>query len=124
MDHGILFDHSSTARIGLPEAVFCEGKPFSTIVELLSRFESGSGHPVLFTRLAPNVFAQAPEAIRSGYDYHPLSRTAFGDTLPQKAKGRVSVVSAGTSDSFVTWGGRTLAYLGIEHKISDVRNLP
>ena len=31
MDHGILFDHSRTARIGLPEAVFCEGKPFEAI---------------------------------------------------------------------------------------------
>lgn len=120
MDHGILFDHSRTARIGLPETVFCEGKPFPALVELLSRFGNGSGHPILFTRLAPEVFAQAPEAIRAGYDYHPLSRTAFGDTLPPKAKGRVAVVSAGTADSFVAWeAARTLAYLGIEHKIFE-----
>ncbi|KAB0669094.1 nickel pincer cofactor biosynthesis protein LarB [Oryzomonas sagensis] len=120
MDHGILFDHSRTARIGLPETVFCEGKPFEALVELLSRFGNGSGHPILFTRLAPEVFAQAPEAIRTGYDYHPLSRTAFGDTLPPKATGKVAVVSAGTSDSFVAWeAARTLAYLGIEHKIFE-----
>lgn len=120
MNHGILFDHSRTARIGLPEAVFCEGKPFEAIVELLSRFGKGSGRPVLFTRLAPDVFAQAPEAIRNGYDYHPLSRTAFGDTLPPKTKGRIAVVSAGTADSFVTWEAvRTLAYLGVEHQIFE-----
>lgn len=53
MDHGILFDHARTARIGLPEAVFCEGKPFEALVELLSSFGRGSGHPVLFTRLGP-----------------------------------------------------------------------
>ncbi|QEM69781.1 nickel pincer cofactor biosynthesis protein LarB [Geobacter sp. FeAm09] len=120
MDHGILFDHSRTARIGLPETVFCEGKPFPALAELLSRFGRGAGAPVLFTRLAPDVFAQAPEAVRNGYDYHPLSRTAFGDTLSPKARGRVAVVSAGTSDSFVAWeAARTLTYLGIQHKIFE-----
>lgn len=120
MNHGILFDHSRTARIGLPEAVFCEGKPFEAVVELLSRFGKGSGRPVLFTRLAPDIFAQAPEAIRVGYDYHPLSRTAFGDTLSPRTSGRVAVVSAGTADSFVAWEAvRTLAYLGIEHQIFE-----
>ena len=68
MDHGILFDHARTARIGLPEAVFCEGKPFEALVELLSRFGRGSGHPVLFTRLAADVFARVPAEIRAGYD--------------------------------------------------------
>ena len=120
MNHGILFDHSRTARIGLPEAVFCEGKSWEAVVELLSRFGKGSGHPVLFTRLGADVFAQAPEAIRQGYDYHPLSKTAFGDTLPQKSKGRVAVVSAGTADGFVAWEvARTLYYLGIPHKIFE-----
>ncbi|KAB2928327.1 MAG: nickel pincer cofactor biosynthesis protein LarB [Leptonema illini] len=120
MDHGILFDHSRTARIGLPEAVFCEGKPVGAVVELLSRFGKGSGHPVLFTRLAPEVFDQAPEAIRSGYDYHPLSGTAFGDTLVREGKGTVAVVSAGTADGAVAWeAARTLAYLGIEHRIFE-----
>lgn len=120
MNHGILFDHSRTARIGLPEAVFCEGKPVEAIVELLSRFGKGSGRPVLFTRLAPEIFKQAPEAVREGYDYHPLSGTAFGDTLAQKSNGMVAVVSAGTADGSVAWeAARTLAYLGIEHKIFE-----
>jgi NCAIR mutase (PurE)-related protein len=43
MNHGILFDHSRTARIGLPEAIFCEGKPFEAIVELLSQFGKAKG---------------------------------------------------------------------------------
>jgi len=120
MDHGILFDHSRTARIGLPEAVLCEGKPFESLVELLSHFGKGSGHPVLFTRLAPDIFAEVPKAIRNGYDYHPLSRTAFGDTLPPKNTGSIAVVSAGTADKFVAWEAvRTLAYLGIEHKVFE-----
>jgi len=120
MNHGILFDHSRTARIGLPEAVFCEGKPFEALLELLDQFGRGSGRPVLFTRLPPEVYAQAPEEIRQGYDYHPLSRTAYGDALPPKAKGRVAVVSAGTADGFVAWeAARTLAYLGINHQVFE-----
>lgn len=120
MDHGILFDHARPARIGLPEAVFCEGKPFDSSVELLSRFGKGSGHPVLFTRLAPDIFDRVPVAIQLGYDFHPLSRTAFGEKLPQKAQGRVAVVSEGTADSFVAWEAvRTLAYLGIEHGVFE-----
>ena len=120
MDHGILFDHARTARIGLPEAVFCEGKPLPALLELLSRFGRGSGHPVLFTRLAPEVFAQVPEELRSRYDYHALSRTAFGEAMPARARGRVAVVSAGTADGFVTWeAARTLQYLGIAHKVFE-----
>jgi len=89
-------------------------------MELLSRFGRGSGRPVLFTRLAPDVFNQAPEAIREGYDYHSLSGTAFGDTLAQKGKGTVAVVSAGTADGSVAWeAARTLAYLGIEYRIFE-----
>ncbi len=120
MDHGILFDHSRTARIGLPEAVFCEGKPFEAVQELLSQFGRGSGRPILFTRLAPEVFANVPEEVRAGYDFHPLSRTAFGDKLPPKAKGKVAVVSAGTADGFVAWeAARTLEYLGIRHQVFE-----
>ena len=96
MDHGILFDHARTSRIGLPEAVFCEGKPFEAVEELLSRFGRGSGRPILFTRLAPDIFAMMPEQIRASYDYDPLSRTAFGETLPARAGGGIAVISAGT----------------------------
>lgn len=116
----VLFDHGREARIGLPEAVFCEGKPAETVVGLLERFGKGSGHAVLFTRLAPEVFAMAPASVRGRIDYHPLSRTAFGDGLPAKPKGRVAVVSAGTSDGRVAWeAARTLSYLGIAHSLFE-----
>ena len=120
MSHGILFDHARTARIGLPEAVFCEGKSFEALKELLSQFGRGSGHPVLFTRLLPEIFVRMPQPIKELYDFHPLSRTAFGDTLAPNTKGKVAVVSAGTADGFVTWEvARTLTYLGIEHKVFE-----
>lgn len=120
MDHGILFDHARGARIGLPEAVFCEGKPFEALLDLLAQFGRGSERPVLFTRLAPEVFARVPASVRERYDYHPLSRTAFGESLPPRTRGGVAVVSAGTADGFVTWeAARTLAYLGIPHRVFE-----
>ena len=120
MEHGILFDHARAARIGLPEAIYCEGKPAAAVIELLSRFGRESGHPVLFTRLALEIFAQAPAAVQQAYEYHPLSRTAFGDTLPARTRGRVAVISAGTADSAVAWeAARTLTYLGIAHKMFE-----
>lgn len=108
----VIFDHNRAARIGLPEAVFCEGKPRATVVDLLVRL-SGAPAPVLFTRLAPDIVAELSEDVRAGLDYHPLSRTAFAATLPAR-RGRVAVVSAGTADGAVTWeAARTLGYLGI-----------
>ena len=66
------------------------------------------------------VHTACPGRVRAGYDYHPLSRTAFGDALPPKGKGRVAVISAGTADGFVAWeAARTLAYLGIGHKLFE-----
>ena len=120
MNHGILFDHARAARIGLPEAVFCEGKPFAAVRELMEQFGRGSGHPILFTRLSPDVFNLMPAEVRKQYDYHALSRPASGDTLPARSKGRVCPVSAGTADGFVTWeAARTLEYLGIEHTVFE-----
>jgi len=119
-EHGILFDHARTARIGLPEAVFCEGKPAAALADLLARFGRGSGRPVLFTRLAPKAFEAQPKAVRSSYSYHALSRTAWGDCLPRKPVGRVAVVSAGTADGAVVWeAARTLEYLGIQHEVFE-----
>lgn len=116
MNHGILFDYARSSRIGLPEAVFCESKPFEAIKELLDAFSKESSSPVLFTRLASEVFGQMPREIRERYNYHPLSRTAFRDVLPSRTTDRVAIVSAGTSDGSVAWeAARTLEYLNVPH---------
>ena len=120
LDHGILFDHARTARIGLPEAVFCEGKPREALISLLEAFAAPNGRPILFTRLAPEIFSGLPLSLQKGYDYHPLSRTAFGTRLPDYEHGSVAVVSAGTADGSVTWeAARTLTYLGIRHTVFE-----
>ena len=119
MEH-VLFDHSRAARIGLPEAVFCQSKNRDVLKELLNAYGRASGRPVLFTRLAPDVFFSLPEDIQAGVDYHELSHTAFGTALPAVMKGRVAIVSAGTADGSVAWeAARTLDYLGIMRSIYE-----
>ena len=116
----VLFDFDRGARIGLPETVFCQGKPAETVEALLRKFARGRGHPVLFTRLAPDVFNSLPGDVQVGVDYHAHSRTAWGATLPPRKGARVAVVSAGTSDGAVAWeAGRTLTYLGIEYTMFE-----
>ncbi|HVX99312.1 MAG TPA: nickel pincer cofactor biosynthesis protein LarB [Pseudorhodoplanes sp.] len=121
ISHDVLFDFDRNVRIGLPESVFCHGKPVDRLIVLLRKFARGSGHPVLFTRLLPEVFTALPRDVQDGVDYHPHSRTAWGDTLPRReGGGRVAIVSAGTSDGAVAWeAARTLAYLGIEHRLFE-----
>ena len=117
---GVLFDHARPGRIGLPEAVFCQGKHVSVIEKLLREFSASQERPVLFTRLAPEVFNRMPAEVQAGVNYHPVSRTAFGRTLPSRTGARVAVVSAGSADAFVTWeAARTLEYLGIDHTVYE-----
>ncbi len=122
MEH-VLFDHARISRIGLPEAVFCEGKAAEIVEELAASFGKGSGRAVLFTRLLPEVFAQFAPDVQQGLNYHALSRTAYGDTLPHTTgtqKRSVGIVSAGTADAFVTWeAARTLEYLNLPHAVYE-----
>ncbi len=120
MNQDIVFDHARQARIGLPEAVFCEGKSRDALTRLLTAFARGQGHSVLFTRLDKDVFTSLPHELQSSYDYDALSRTAWGERLPDLEQGSVAVVSAGTSDGFVAWeAARTLEYLGIRHAVYE-----
>ncbi len=118
--HDILFDYGRRARIGLPEAVFCEGKSREALLTLMQDHGHDENEPILFTRLAADLFESFPVEIRQRYDFHALSRTAFTNCLPRKTGARVAVVSAGTADGGVTWeAARTLQYLGIEAELFE-----
>ncbi len=109
----VLFDIERDRRIGLPEAVFAAGKPFEALLGLLERFAREDEKPILFTRLSPEVFVRVPERTASRFDYDPVSGTAWAKTMPKHPEGTAAVVSAGTSDAFVTREiSRTLEYLG------------
>ncbi len=116
---GVLFDYGRSARIGLPEAIFCESKPGSSLIALLERFASGDP-PVLFTRLRPEVFDTLPPGLGSCYNYDPLSRTAWARVMPEHEKGSVAIITGGTSDAPVAAEARrTLEYLGIRNTLME-----
>jgi NCAIR mutase (PurE)-related protein len=118
--HGILFDHARAARIGLPEAVFCEHKSTEALISLLEERGLDPSAPLLFTRLAPDLFRALPLELQEKYCFNALARTAYAFTLPKKDKGRVAVVSAGTADGRVTWEAAcTLDYLGIRREVYE-----
>ena len=110
----VRFDLERERRIGLPEAVFCAGKPFAVLSELFERFAATSAPPILFTRLSPEVFARVDRRIAEKYDYDPISRTAW-NAVREKRPGTCAVVSAGSADAPVVMeAARTLEYLGYE----------
>lgn len=116
----VVFDHCRAERIGLPESVFSESKPYPALESLARDHAAPGASPVLFTRLAPEVFERFPADVKSAYDYHPLSRTAWNAAMPPRGNGRVAVVSAGTSDGPTAWeAARTLDYLGVARTLYE-----
>jgi NCAIR mutase (PurE)-related protein len=98
VDHEVQFDFGRRARIGLSEAVLCEGKSVTQIEHIVSLSE-GRGHALLLTRLSHATHAALGERFRQALDYDPVSHTAiYGDCAAPSAPAHVAVVSAGTSD--------------------------
>ena len=115
----VRFDYAREERIGLPEAVFCEGKPESVLTELLTRFATDNTHPILFTRLSPVALTLVPPEVAAKYNYDPLSRTAWNFCRPTRP-GVAALVSAGNADARVLHeAARTLKYLGYEVRLFE-----
>ena len=96
-------DHHRILRSGLPEVVFGAGKTPEQIVGIVGRLKR-RGHPVLVTRLAPEVHAACGRDLDASDDvlgrYDPLSRTWSWAAAPTPitGQGTVVVACAGTSD--------------------------
>ncbi len=90
-------DHHRAVRQGFPEVVFCQGKTVEQVVEIYKKL-CGNNRVVLGTRAGLDVY----EAVRQVFpdaEYSQLGRTIVvrrGETAP--ARGKVLVMSAGTSD--------------------------
>ena len=91
-------DHHRPLRQGFPEVVFAPGKDISQIREILKALTARSDH-ILVTRLAPEqaemLVPEFPEA-----RYHHLSRilTLSRGEIPDRGRGLIVVITAGTSD--------------------------
>lgn len=120
---GILFDYARAARVGLPETVFCEGKPREALIRLRDIFAAADAPAILFTRLAPElaheIFGVGEGTALPHFNYDPLSRTGWYKALSSRS-GSVAIVSAGTADVPVTREvARTLQYLGYSSRLFE-----
>jgi pyridinium-3,5-biscarboxylic acid mononucleotide synthase len=90
-------DHHRKLRVGMPEVIFGQGKTPSQTAQIFARLAKHGGN-VLATRADARQFAAVKKKIAKA-EYRELARaiilqrdrTTYG-------KGRISVVSAGTSD--------------------------
>lgn len=103
-------DWDRQRRIGVPEAVFCEGK---SAAQIAAAIDSADGRPLLLTRLDDVGFAGLASSLREALDYDPVSRTAFFGDVPTPEATGAGIVTAGSSDSTVAQeAARTLAFSG------------
>ena len=90
-------DHHRSLRVGMPEVIFGPGKTPSNLTAIFQRLAK-CGNNVLATRATPEQFQAVKKKLRK-VEYHELARAI---TLSQDAavhgKGKIVVVSAGTSD--------------------------
>lgn len=90
-------DHHRSLRVGVPEVIFGPGKTPANLAGIFVRL-AARGHNVLATRATDEQFRAVRKKLRKA-EFHELARAI---TLTQDdsvyGKGRIVVVSAGTSD--------------------------
>lgn len=106
-------DFERGARIGLDEALFCEGKTAGQISAILDAVKARTGR-LLLTRLDETKYRALLDRHGAELEYDPLSRTAIlGQLHPARHTAPVAIVVAGTSDlPMAREAARTLAFAG------------
>jgi len=90
-------DHHRSLRVGMPEVIFGQGKTAKQVAEIFSRL-ADHGTNVLATRASEEHFEAVQKKV-DGVEYHPLPRAiVLRQDETKYGKGRIVVVSAGTSD--------------------------
>ena len=109
----VQLDLDRARRCGYPEAVYAEGKSVGTLAKIFRRLLE-AGEPVLATRVKPDaaaaLAAEFPQA-----RYNAVARTIridpqrAGEPSPKPKRGRVAVITAGTTDLAVAEEARETA---------------
>ncbi len=90
-------DHHRSIRQGFPEVVYGPGKTPEQIATLAQRIVEG-GHSLLVTRTDQAAY-EAVRAVVPDAAFHPVARAIWRrHGHPPPGRGRIAVVSAGTSD--------------------------
>jgi NCAIR mutase (PurE)-related protein len=106
-------DFERGARIGLDEALFCEGKTVDQIAAIVDAVQAKTGR-LLLTRLDQSKYEALRKRSSAELEFDPLSRTAIlGQPHRALLTAPVAIVMAGTSDLPVGLeAARTLAFAG------------
>ncbi len=91
-------DHHRHLRQGFPEVILCDGKTPAQAASIAARIARGS-RPLLATRASREHFKAIKRKVHRAV-YHQLSRvvTANEPSAPERGRGTILVISAGTSD--------------------------
>jgi NCAIR mutase (PurE)-related protein len=90
-------DHARELRRGTPEVIFGQGKTPDQLVKIATAILK-KGSNLLITRLSPENYRKIRARLKAGH-YHEQARClTVLKTRPPEGKGRVAVISAGTSD--------------------------
>ncbi|MFZ4748367.1 MAG: nickel pincer cofactor biosynthesis protein LarB [Sphingomonas sp.] len=122
MTSGFVHDAERPMRLGMPEAIFCEGKDLKALEAIVIELAAAPHAPTLFTRLSPERHAALANVGGTALAYEPQAWTAtLHGQLPART-GTVAVVTAGTSDLRVALEAvQTLEFSGITASlIADV----
>jgi NCAIR mutase (PurE)-related protein len=89
-------DVARELRTGVSEAVFCEGKTRDQVVAIAQSIYKRSGR-LLATRASRETYEAVAEVIPRA-SYNEAARLIVVGGMKKKGRGRIAVVSAGTSD--------------------------
>jgi NCAIR mutase (PurE)-related protein len=90
-------DHHRTLRVGMPEVIFSKGKSASQVAAIFNSLAQ-HGNNVLATRATPEQ-AEAVQKLIPKAEYRELARAiVLRQERKKYGKGKILVISAGTSD--------------------------
>lgn len=89
-------DHHRALRKGFPEAVFCQNKTPRQVAEIVRKLAEKNSD-VLATRATEEMFNEVKKYVKNAR-YNKISKTIIVHKNKKPGKGKIIVLSAGTSD--------------------------
>jgi NCAIR mutase (PurE)-related protein len=90
-------DHHRAMRRGFPEAIFCSGKTREQVLEIADRILEAQGSAIL-TKVDEKLACALKRRFKGKIEHVPVAGLVFLGKTAERLKGRVAVVTAGTSD--------------------------
>ena len=89
-------DHHRALRKGFPEVVFCQNKSTEQVAVIAKKLASNNAD-VIATRASEEMFNEVKKYVKNA-QYNKISKTIIISKNKQQKKGKIIVLSAGTSD--------------------------